>query len=65
MCLQLADECLETAMIFYMECGHPNAAHCKLMLADREADVFLDETTPSHAVIQRRYPAIGPWRGGC
>ncbi len=65
MCLELADDCLETAMIFYEECGHPNAAHIKLMLADREADQRLDVNAPAHAVMVRKYPNVGIWRGGC
>lgn len=70
MCLELARECLETAKFFYDESldadgrPHPNAAHIALMLADDDADQFLDGG-PRQAVVVRKYRQVGPWRGGC
>lgn len=64
MTLEHADECLAAAQIFYQECGHPNAEHIELMLADREADKFLMPCA-QQAVMVRKYPNVGPWRGGC
>ena len=62
--LDNARDCLETAMFLYDEIGHPNAAHIRLMLADHDADDLLNPG-PRQAVMVRKYPNVGPWKGGC